>query len=170
MIRPARDEDLPAILDIYNEAILNTTAIYDYKPHSLEDRAAWLAGKTAAGLPVLVWEEDGAAAGFATFGPFRPWPAYKYSIEHSIYVHKAMRGRHIGSRLLEMLLRLAEERGYAVMVAGIDADNAVSRAMHEKAGFAHTGTIRKAGYKFGRWLDLVFYQRLLRGPAVPTED
>lgn len=170
MIRPATESDLQAILDIYNDAVLNTTAVYTYKPHTLEMRKQWFREHHEAGLPVFVAEEDGAVAGFATYGPFRPWPAYKYSVEHSIYVHKGFRRRHIATRLMEKLLETAEERGYATMIAGIDADNAASIRMHERFGFDFAGKIVKAGYKFGRWLDLVFYQKLLSGPERPEED
>lgn len=170
MIRFADRGDLAAILEIYNQAILNTTAVYDYKPHTLEDRTAWFEKKVGDGLPVLVCEEDNRVVGFATFGPFRAWPAYKYTIEHSVYVHQHHRGRHIGTALLRELIRIADERGYATMVAGIDAGNEGSILLHEKLGFSRCGTIRKAGYKFGRWLDLRLYQRELRGPDKPTDE
>lgn len=170
MIRAVQQQDLPAILAIYNEAIENTTAVYTYQPHTLAMREAWLAEKEAASWPVLVYEEDGQVAGFATYGPFRAWPAYKYTIEHSVYVDAQFRGRQIASRLLAALMTRAESAGYATMVAGIDDDNEPSKRLHEKLGFAYAGTIHKAGYKFGRWLNLAFYQRQLAGPAVPNED
>ena len=161
MIRPATEADLQAILDIYNDAVINTTAVYTYTPHTLDMRRQWFKEHREAGLPVFVLEEDGVVAGFATYGNFRPWPAYKYSIEHSIYVHKDFRRRHIATRLMEKLLEAANGAGYATMIAGIDADNAASIRMHERFGFTFAGKIVKAGYKFGRWLDLVFYQKLL---------
>jgi len=169
MIRCATDSDLPAILEIYNDAIINTTAIYDYKPHTLEDRTAWYEKKMDAGYPVLVFEENGFVVGFATFGPFRAYPAYKYTIEHSVYVHKHHRGKRIGTVLLQELIRIANQQGYATMVAGIDSSNEGSRLLHAKLGFNHCGTVQKAGYKFGKWLDLSFYQYALEGPATPTE-
>ena len=104
MIRPATEADLQAILDIYNDAVINTTAVYTYTPHTLDMRRQWFNEHREAGLPVFVLEEDGVIAGFATYGNFRPWPAYKYSIEHSIYVHKDFRRRHIATRLMEKLL------------------------------------------------------------------
>mgnify|MGYP002588050180 CR=1 FL=1 len=107
MIRPATEADLQAILDIYNDAVINTTAVYTYTPHTLDMRRQWFKEHREAGLPVFVLEEDGVIAGFATYGNFRPWPAYKYSIEHSIYVHKDFRRRHIATRLMEKLLEAA---------------------------------------------------------------
>lgn len=170
MICYAERVDLAAILEIYNEAILKTTAVYDYSPHTLEDRILWYEKKLADGFPVLVFKEDNIVVGFATYGPFRAWPAYKYTIEHSVYVHKNHRGKHIGTALLRELIKTADEKGYATMVAGIDAGNEESKLMHEKLGFIKAGTISKAGYKFGKWLDLTFYQYALQGPQVPTED
>ena len=170
MIRLAKYSDLKIILEIYNDAILNTTAIYDYKLHTIEDRTSWYEEKIQNGLPVLVFEEGNRVVGFATFGPFRDWPAYKYTIEHSVYVHKDYRGRHIGIKLMKELIKIANERGYATMVAGIDADNEVSKIMHEKLGFSFSGTIQKVGYKFEKWLNLDFYQYELLGPEQPTEE
>ena len=111
MIRPATEADLQAILDIYNDAVINTTAVYTYTPHTLDMRRQWFNEHREAGLPVFVLEEDGVIAGFATYGNFRPWPAYKYSIEHSIYVHKDFRRRHIATRLMEKL-QGGGERGW----------------------------------------------------------
>lgn len=169
MIREATERDLMEILDIYNDAILHTTAVYTYQPQTLENRQIWFQQKMDDGYPVIVYEEDGKVAGFATFGPFRPWPAYKYSIEHSIYVNKDFRKKGMGTLLMEALIAMAKERGYMTLIAGIDADNEKSIAMHHNFGFVHSGTIRKAGYKFGRWLDLAFYQLELEGPEQPTE-
>ncbi|SDE62068.1 GNAT family N-acetyltransferase [Sporomusa acidovorans] len=170
MIYSAERHDLTAILEIYNEAILNTTAVYDYKPHSIEDRTIWYDKKMAEGFPILVYKEDNAVAGFATYGPFRAWPAYKYTIEHSVYVHKDFRGKHIGTALLKALIEIANAKGYAIMVAGIDASNESSKILHKKLGFSESGTIYKAGYKFGTWLDLVFYQYQLQGPDNPKDE
>ncbi len=170
MIRYAEQDDLGAMLEIYNEAILHTTASYDYKPHTLADRVLWYEQKRQGGFPVLVFEENNRVVAFATYGSFRDWPAYKYTIEHSVYVHREFRQKHIGSKLLQKLLQLADANGYAILVAAIDASNEASRLMHEKLGFTYSGTIQKAGYKFGGWLDLVFYQYILKGPTAPTEE
>jgi phosphinothricin acetyltransferase len=167
MIREAEARDVQAILDIYNDAILHTTAVYDYEPHTMEQRTAWYEQKRKDGFPVFVYEVDGRVAGFASYGPFRAWAAYRYTIEHSIYVHRDARKQGIGLALLQRLIDDANERQYAVMVGGIDASNENSVRLHEKVGFRHAGTIRRAGYKFDRWLDLAFYQLDLNGPALP---
>jgi phosphinothricin acetyltransferase len=159
-----------AILEILNEAILNSTALYDYKPRSLENMAGWFKAKEAAGFPVIgAIEQGGQLLGFASYGTFRAWPAYKYSVEHSVYVHKDHRGRGIGRALLQRLIEAAQEQQYHVMVGGIDATNVGSIALHEKLGFTHAGTIKHAGFKFGRWLDLGFYQLLLETPTHPVD-
>jgi len=169
MIRYAQSADLAAILDIYNDAILNTTSVYDYRPHTLEDRRSWYEKKASDGYPVLVYEENNRVIGFASYGPFRTWPAYKYTIEHSVYVHKNHRGKGVGVTLMKELIKAANSKGYATMVAAIDAANDVSKIMHKKLGFSECGTIKKAGYKFGKWLDLTFYQYELRGPDAPKD-
>lgn len=158
MIREATPKDLAAILEIYNEAILNTTAVYAYDPYTEETGKAWYEGKINKGYPFFVEEIDGKVVGFATYGSFRSKAAYQYTIEHSIYVHKDYRGRQIGSHLMKKLIEIARKQHYATMVAGIEDSNEGSKLMHEKLGFRYSGTIRKAGYKFGKWLDLSFYQ------------
>jgi L-amino acid N-acyltransferase YncA len=170
VIRYAQAADLAAVLDIYNDAILDTTSVYYYAPHTIEDMLSWYEKKISDGFPVLVLEEDNRVIGFATFGPFRDRPAYKYTLEHSVFVHKDHRGKSIGTRLMIELIKIANEREYATMVAGIDSSNEVSRAMHEKLGFTDCGTIERVGYKFGKWLGVTFYQYELRGPATPKEE
>ncbi|MFC4355631.1 GNAT family N-acetyltransferase [Chryseomicrobium palamuruense] len=169
MIRQATPSDLEAILTIYNDAIVNTTAVYSYHAQTLEDRKVWFVQKQTDGYPVIVYEVEGNVAGFATFGPFRAWPAYKYSIEHSVYVSSDFRKRGIGRALLQELIRLARADEYKTLVAGIDATNEQSILLHKNLGFTHSGTIRNAGYKFERWLDLAFYQLDLEGPKNPEE-
>lgn len=159
-----------AILKIYNEAILNTTASYDYKAHTLDDRIQWYEKKQQDGYPLLVFEENNKVVAFATFGPFRAWPAYKYTIEHSVYVHKDYRNNGIGMQLMKEIIKIANEKEYATLVAGIDAANESSIKMHEKLGFEFAGIIKKAGFKFGKWLDLAFYQLNLAGPKIPLEE
>ncbi|KGX91353.1 N-acetyltransferase [Pontibacillus halophilus JSM 076056 = DSM 19796] len=158
MIREATHEDLAAILEIYNHAIIHTTAVYSYHPQTLEERKAWFRSKQQFNWPVFVEDIEGVVAGFATYGPFRDWPAYQYTVEHSIYVHPEYRGRKIGKRLLHSVLQDAKGRGMKTMVAGIDATNDASIRLHSQLGFQHNGTIRKAGFKFDRWLDLAFMQ------------
>ncbi len=170
MIREATKKDLACILDIYNDAIVYTTAVYAYKPVTLENRIDWYEQKKTDGYPILVYELDNKVVGFATFGPFRACPAYKYSIEHSIYVDKEYRKNGIGKSLMKELIAIAQEREYMTLIAGIDAKNEKSIALHQNYGFVHAGTIKKAGYKFNRWLDLAFYQLELNGPKNPTEE
>lgn len=170
MIREATKKDLAYILDIYNDAILYTTAVYAYKSVTLENRIDWYEQKKADGYPILVYELDNKVVGFATFGPFRAWPAYKYSIEHSVYVDKVYRKNGIGSSLMKALIAIAKEREYMNLIAGIDAENEKSIIMHKNFGFVYSGKIKKAGYKFNRWLDLAFYQLELNEPENPTEE
>lgn len=169
MIRPATPSDLEAILTIYNDAIIHTTAVYSYQPQTLQERNNWFVQKQTDGYPVIVYEVEGNVAGFATFGPFRAWPAYKYSIEHSVYVNSDYRKRGIGRALLQELINLANAGEYKTLIAGIDAANEQSILLHKSLGFTHSGTIQNAGYKFERWLDLAFYQLDLEGPTHPEE-
>jgi L-amino acid N-acyltransferase len=170
MIKEATEQDLMDILEIYNDAILNTTAVYTYKPQTLESRQIWYKQKLEEGYPILVCEQDDKVVGFATFGPFRPWAAYKYTIEHSVYVHNDYRNQRIATKLMQELIKIANEREYATLVAGIDATNESSIKMHERMGFELSGVIKKVGYKFDKWLDLAFYQLDLKGPKMPSEE
>jgi L-amino acid N-acyltransferase YncA len=159
-----------AIRSILNEAIANSTAIYDYLPRPLSAMAAWFEAKRSGGYPVVGLESAvGELLGFASYGPFRGWAAYKYTAEHSVYVHHAHRGRGLGERLLRELIRRAREQQLHVLVGGLDASNAASIALHRKLGFAEAGIIRQAGFKFGRWLDLSFYQLVLDTPRSPID-
>ena len=160
-IRHATEQDLPAILDIYNDAIVNTTAVYDYEPHSLDMRRAWFAAKQQQGYPVFVAEENGQVYGFSTLGPFRSWAAYQYSVEHSVYVKVGHRGKGVGKLLMHPLIDHARAVRYHTMIAGIDADNAASIAFHQQFGFEQVAHFRQVGYKFNRWLDLVFMQLMV---------
>lgn len=160
-----------AILAIFNEAIVNSTALYDYKTRTLDSMTPWFADKQAAGQPVIgVEDAAGALAGFATYGPFRVRPAYKYTVEHSVYVHKDHRGQGLARMLMRELIEAARQRGVHAMVGGIDATNVASIALHEQLGFSHVGTLPQVGFKFGRWLDLAFYQLLLDTPANPVDS
>ena len=158
MIRTMEERDLPGVLEIYNDIILTNTAVYMNEPQSIQEKKKWFAERKVAGYPVLVFEEDGDVAGFATYSQFRPYPGYKYTMEHSVYVHKEHYHKGIATKLMRELIRIAEERGVKTLVAGIDGENIGSIKAHEKLGFEYAGTIKNAGTKFGRWLDLVFYQ------------
>ena len=160
----------PETLDILNEAIVNSTAVYDYRPRAPASMRAWFQAKEAGGYPVIgAIGEGGQLLGFATYGAFRAWPAYKYSVEHSVYVHRDHRGKGIGLALMKQLIDSARSKQYHVLIGGIDLANRSSIALHEKLGFFHAGTIQHTGFKFGRWLDLAFYELILETPADPVE-
>jgi L-amino acid N-acyltransferase len=158
------------ILAIFNDAIANSTALYDYKPRAPESMTAWFDAKTKGRYPVIgVENETGELMGFASYGAFRAWPAYKYTMEQSIYGDARFRGRGLGRLLLKEIVAAAQGQDYHVIVGGIDAANAASIRLHESLGFNHCGTVRHAGFKFGRWLDLAFYQLILGTPASPAD-
>jgi L-amino acid N-acyltransferase YncA len=161
ILRPATEADLPGILAIYNDAVLNTTASWNETVVDLDDRRAWLALRRAQNYPVLIAEAEGAVAGYASFGDFRPFDAYRHTVEHSVYVAAGARGRGLGRALVQALFPLALDRGKAVMIGGIDAANRPSLAMHERLGFRETGRLPGVGRKFGRSLDLVLMQKEL---------
>jgi L-amino acid N-acyltransferase YncA len=160
-IRDAREADLAAMLAIYNDAVLTTTAVYDYKPRSGEQQTAWFQAKREQSLPVLVADDGETVVGFASYGPFRPWPAYLHSVENSLYVAPDRRGRGIGSLLLPALIRRAADRGLHTMIAGIDAANEASLRLHARFGFERVALFREVGWKFERWLDLAFLKLML---------
>ena len=161
-IREAQQKDLRIILDIMNDAILNTTSIYDYGIRSHEFIENWLTKKRLDNMPVLVTEINGNAVGYGSYGIFRAWDAYKFSVEHSIYVHKDFQGQGIGKQLLIALIEKAKKEGYHTMIAGIDTANQISYDFHKKLGFFEAGRFKEVGYKFDRWLDLIFMQLMLK--------
>jgi L-amino acid N-acyltransferase len=160
-IREAKPEDLEAILQIINHAIEHTTAVYDYQPRTLQTQQAWFQKKQADGLPVLAAELDNKVVGFGSYGIFRPWDGYRFSAEHSIYVSSTVRGQGIGKKIMEGLIEKARAQQFHTLSAGIDADNKASYAFHQRYGFTEVGRFREVGYKFDRWLDLVFMQLML---------
>jgi L-amino acid N-acyltransferase len=160
-IREASLRDLEAVLEIINHAIVHSTAVYDYQPRTLQTQQAWFEKKQADGLPVLIAELDNQVVGFGSYGIFRPWEGYRYSAEHSIYVAHQVRGHGIGGKLMQGLIEKARSQQFHTLIAGIDADNQASYEFHRKYGFVEAGRFREVGYKFGRWLDLVFMQLML---------
>lgn len=159
------------ILEILNEVIATSTSLYDYRPRTPEMMERWFDAKEQNNYPVIGYENDSCKLlGFATYGQFRAWPAYKYTVEHSVYVEHDSRGKGIGGRLLEGIIEDTRQRGYHTVIGGIDANNETSISLHLAHGFEYCGTIRHAGYKFGRWIDLSFYQCIFDGPANPVED
>jgi len=169
-IREATLSDLAAVLDIYNEVIANSTAVYSLLPTTLAERQAWFAARTAAGYPVLVADDGVQVIGFASFGEFRgAWQGYRYSVEHSVHVRADRRGQGAGTALLQALFPLARAMGKHVMLGGIDAANADSLRLHERLGFERVAHFREVGHKFGRWLDLVFVQRFVDAPGAARD-
>lgn len=159
-IRNAKERDLSQMLEIYNDIILNTTAVYDYEPHTLEMRKQWFEIKQQGGFPVFVAEED-KIVGFSSFGPFRAWAAYKYSVENSVYVKASERGKGIGKLLMPPLIDAAKKLNMHTIIAGIDATNEASLKLHKNFGFEEVAHFKEVGYKFGRWLDLKFLQLIV---------
>ncbi|MEI6519454.1 MAG: N-acetyltransferase family protein [bacterium] len=160
-IRVATENDLPAILTIYNHAILTSTASYDYEPQSLDMRKAWLRDKKMHGFPVFVIEDTDGVAGFATYGTFREKFGYRYTVEHSIYITEGKRGMGYGQSLMSTLIESAQNMEMHVMIAGIDASNEGSINFHKKFGFEEVAHFKEVGYKFDRWLDVIFMQKML---------
>jgi L-amino acid N-acyltransferase YncA len=160
-IRDAVQADLTAIRDIYNDAVENTTAIWNDNLVDLQNRQDWYAARRARGFPVLVAERDGAIAGYAAYGDWRAFEGFRHSVEHSVYVHRDHRGAGIGRQLMQELVQRARDGGIHVMVACIEAENRGSIRLHESMGFRTVGTFREVGTKFGRWLDLTCMERQL---------
>lgn len=160
-IRYAHESDLPAILDIYNDAILNTTAVYSEQPHTLQMRLDWYHDRIKNNFPVFVAEADGAVAGFSSYGHFRVWPCYRFTVEISVYVAASQRGRGIGKLLLQPLIDRAREMNIHAVIAGISADNEVSLRLHQSFGFVEVAHFKEVGFKFNRWLDLKFLELIL---------
>ena len=164
------DDHAPAILAIFNDAIANSTALYEYEPRTMDTMRAWFDAKAKGGFPVLgLVSDEGELMGFTSYGTFRAYPGFKYSVEHSVYVDSRFRRGGVGRRLLTEIIAAAKSQQYHTMIGGIDAENAASIALHKSLGFTHCASIKQAGFKFGRWLDLEFYQLLLPGPAKPAD-
>ncbi|MEP6675811.1 MAG: N-acetyltransferase family protein [Ferruginibacter sp.] len=160
-IRRATEEDLPKILEIYNEIILNTTAVYAYQPHTLEMRKQWFDDRAKQGFPIFVADEKGIILGMSTIGPFRAFPAYLYTVENTIHVAAHARGKGVGKLLMPPLIQAAKDLKLHTIVAGIDAGNDISICLHESFGFKEVALFKEVGFKFDRWLDLKFLQLIL---------
>lgn len=170
-VRPANEDDLPAILAIFNEVIATSTAVYALAPTTLAERRAWFDVRQGAGYPVLVAVAAGDVVGVASFGDFRgTWPGYRFSVEHSVHVRSDARRLGIGSLLVQSLIPIAASLGKHVMIGGVDASNVGSLRMHERLGFEQVAHFREVGHKFGRWLDLVFVQRFLDAPGAERDN
>ncbi len=163
------ERHLGSIRDILNYAILHTTAIYEDAPRTADQVANWFALKQEKQLPVLgVETAGGTLAGFSTYGPFRPHYGFRHAVEHSVYVAEAHRGQGIGHALLGALIDAARAQHHHVMIGVIDSANQGSIRFHRAFGFTPCGTIRQAGQKFGRWLDIEFHQLLLMEGQTPA--
>jgi L-amino acid N-acyltransferase YncA len=158
------------ILAIFNEVIASSTALYDYKARDSAMMASWFDVKEKGSFPVVgVLDDTDKLMAFGSYGTFRAWPAYKYTVEHSVYVERSSRRRGAGRLVLAKLIELAQTQGYHNLIAGIDAENSASIALHQKLGFELCGTVKHAGFKFGRWTDLQLHQRILPGPEAPID-
>jgi len=158
-IRDAVESDLPGLLAIYNDVIATSTAVYSYLPVTLEDRRQWWQTRIGQGYPVLVAVNESGVLGFSTFGDFRTWPGYRFTVEHSVHVRADFRGQGVGKELVKALFPRATALGKHVMIAGVDGANEASIRFHERLGFEKAALLREVGHKFDRWLDLVFLQR-----------
>lgn len=170
MIRDATEHDLPAIRAIYNDAVLNTTAIWNEQPVDLANRQAWFSARQAQQYPILVTVDNDEVTGYASFGDWRPFEGFRYSVEHSVYVRNDQRGKGLGPHLMQALIERARSCGKHVMVAAIESGNLASIRLHERLGFVTTGQMPQVGIKFGRWLDLTFMQLTLNPGAEPPQE
>ncbi|WP_245718544.1 GNAT family N-acetyltransferase [Nocardia miyunensis] len=171
LIRDARESDLPEILAIHNDAIAETTAIWDTEPVDLPERLAWWQARTAGGFPVLVAEIDGAVAGYASYGQWRPKSGYRFTVENSVYVADRFHRRGIATALLTELLARAERAGTVhAVIAAIESSNTTSIKLHEKFGFRTVGVLPEVGHKFGEWMGLTLMQLTLGTTELANAD
>lgn len=169
LIRPATLDDVAVLLDIHNDAVRRLAAIWTDKQETLAERQAWFSGRTSAGLPVVVAVDNaGMILGYGSYGPFRAKEGYRLTMEHSVYVTEAAQGQGVGKALMQRIIAEAKASGVHVLVGAIDAENATSIALHEKLGFEATGRLPQVGFKFGRWLDLVFMTLILDDAPAPA--
>ncbi len=162
IIRPAQQHDLPAITDIINYNILHSTAVYDYDIKAEQEITGWFRAKQDNNWPVFVAVYNNQVAGYATFGTFRYKEGFKYTVEHSVYVSEVYTGLGIGKQLLSQLIQSAKQQGYHTMIGCIDASNTGSITFHKHFGFTEQGILKQSGFKFGKWLDLLFMQLMLK--------
>ncbi len=160
-VRQATEKDMTAVLEIVNDEILHSTAIWDYDVRTLDQQKTIFTEKKEKGFPFLVAEKNNRIVGFGTYGPFRFKIGYRFTVEHSVYVHKDFTGNGIGSLIVKELIEMAKLQKLHTMIGVIDAENIGSIAFHERMGFKKVGHLKETGYKFDRWLDSVFVQMML---------
>ena len=153
-LRDATENELSAIMEIYNDAVLNTTAIWNDTLVDLDNRKDWFAARKQRGFPVIVAVKDGVVAGYASYGDWRAFEGYRHTREHSVYVHKDARGSGIGKLLMQAVIEHASGNDVHVLIGAIEAENTASIRLHESLGFRTVGRFSEVGTKFGRWLDL----------------
>lgn len=171
VVRAALPDDLTAVTAIYADHVLHGSASFEIVPPDLAEITARHDAIVAAGLPYLVATCDGAVAGYAYAGPYRPRPAYRFTVEDSVYLAAGMQGRGIGRTLLATLIAACTKAGRRQMIAIIgDSANSASIGLHAALGFRHVGTLTDVGYKHGRWLDSVVMQRALVEPGAPIDE
>lgn len=161
MIRDCSEDDLAGMLEIYNDAVQFTTAVWNNAVIDLENRRRWLRDRTSQGYPALCAVEAGKLLGYATYGAWRAFDGYRHTVEHSIYVHKDARRKGVATSLMKALLQRARDQGKHVMIGAIEASNEASLALHARFSFAPVASMPEVGIKFGRWLNLVFVQLIL---------
>jgi phosphinothricin acetyltransferase len=159
-VRAAEAGDLPAIAEIYNDAVLNSSATFDTEPATLEETEQWLRDRSRP-YAVLVAEHEEEVVAWAAVKSFASKPAYRFTGENTVYVRADMRGKGVGKALLARLLEVAAESGFRSVIARIAAPNPASERLHRRLGFRRVGVEREVGHKFGRWLDVVVMQRML---------
>jgi phosphinothricin acetyltransferase len=160
-IQTAKEADIPTLLEIYNDIIIHTTAVWHEEPHTLAMRQEWFAMKKEQGFPIFTAEENGKVIGFSTIGPFRPWFGYRFTVENSVYVAGNSRGKGVAKLLMPPLINAAKQLGIHAIVAGIEATNQASIALHEKFGFEEVANFKQVGFKFNRWMDLKFLELII---------
>lgn len=167
-IRDAVQADFDQITAIYNQVLTHSTAIYNDRPATVDERISWWRSRIAQGFPVIVSADGPQVLGFAGFGDFRAWPGYRFTVEGTVHVHADVRGQGVGTELLKAILARARAAGKHIMIAGVDSENAASLRFLERFGFERAGHLREVGFKFDRFLDLVFMQYWLTPPARPA--
>lgn len=167
IVRPATHADLPGILEIYNDAVLHTTATADYEPTTLAARTAWFEDHVRADYPVFVAADaTERVTGWSSLSAYHSRIGYRFTAEDSVYVAADRRGQGVGKQLLSPIIAAARERNLHAVIASIDGSNEASIRLHAAFGFAHAGHLKQVIQKFGRWLDVVYMELLLEEEEV----